>query len=204
MKQLSRIFATLSILAYAATISTTVFAENGAGEEKTASSHHKMRLGNIGKIAGTPGKGESEREAVKRGHDDDGVGTFRTAGHSTADRPTTTPFSNAGSAPASTLKPIPASALGSSVVLVPVSAMSTVTPTSLSSPITPAPVVVTEPAAPAIDGAALYNSLCAGCHSNSKRNRPVANIQSAINGNVGGMGSLGYLTPAQLQAISAY
>jgi mono/diheme cytochrome c family protein len=204
MIQLNRIFATLSILACTAIVSTTVFAENDAGEVKTVSSPHKREHGSIGKNAEARGKGDSEREAVEREHDADGAGSSRTANRFTAARPTTTPVSNIGSAPASTLTPIPVSALGSTAVLVPTSTLSTFTPSTLSSTISPAPVTATQPAAPAIDGAALYNSLCAGCHANAKRNRPVVSTQAAISGNVGGMGSLSYLTPAQLQAISAY
>jgi hypothetical protein len=204
MKQLNRVFATLSILACAATMSTIVFAENHTGDGKSVTSFHKTEHGGIGKNTEAQVRGNSDGEAVARGHNADGAVQSRTASQLTATKPTNTPVLNIGSAPVSTLKPIPASALGSTVVLVPASAMSTTTPSSLSSTISPTPVIVTQPAAPAIDGAALYNSLCTGCHANSKRNRPVASIQAAISGNVGGMGSLGYLTPAQLQAISAY
>ncbi|HEY4745192.1 MAG TPA: fibronectin type III domain-containing protein, partial [Desulfuromonadaceae bacterium] len=58
----------------------------------------------------------------------------------------------------------------------------------------------------ALDGVALYASNCAGCHgalaSSSVHGRTAAQIQSAINANIGGMGSLSFLTPAQVQAIA--
>jgi mono/diheme cytochrome c family protein len=61
-------------------------------------------------------------------------------------------------------------------------------------------------AAPVIDGAALYATNCAGCHgalaTSSKRGRTAAQTQAAINGNVGGMGFLSFLTPAQVAAIA--
>jgi hypothetical protein len=70
---------------------------------------------------------------------------------------------------------------------------------------TPTPAPTPSPApAPGPDGAALYNSICAACHGNSKMHSSVAAIQAAINSNKGGMGSYSYLTPAQLAAISAY
>jgi hypothetical protein len=56
---------------------------------------------------------------------------------------------------------------------------------------------------PPIDGAALYTQYCSGCHGNSKKGKSATAIQNAINGNVGGMGSLSALTPAQVAAISA-
>lgn len=61
-------------------------------------------------------------------------------------------------------------------------------------------------AAPVLDGAALYAANCAGCHgalaSTGLRGRTAAQIQAAINGNVGGMGFLSILTSAQVQAIA--
>ncbi|WP_298267804.1 DUF5666 domain-containing protein [Geobacter sp.] len=58
----------------------------------------------------------------------------------------------------------------------------------------------------ATDGVALYGTNCAGCHNplatSNKKNRTAAQIQAAINGNVGGMGFLSTLTPAQVQAIA--
>ncbi|ABB32413.1 lipoprotein cytochrome c [Geobacter metallireducens GS-15] len=60
--------------------------------------------------------------------------------------------------------------------------------------------------APALDGAALYAANCAGCHNplatSTKRMRTAAQIQAAINNNVGGMGFLSTLTAAQVQAIA--
>ncbi|HET9554841.1 MAG TPA: cytochrome c [Anaeromyxobacteraceae bacterium] len=56
---------------------------------------------------------------------------------------------------------------------------------------------------PPIDGAALYTQYCSGCHGTSKKGQPASLIQSAINSNIGGMGSLSFLTPAQIAAISA-
>jgi len=58
------------------------------------------------------------------------------------------------------------------------------------------------------DGPTLYAQGCASCHgalaTSTKKNRTAAQIQAAINGNVGGMGSsaLKALTPAQVQAIA--
>ncbi len=58
---------------------------------------------------------------------------------------------------------------------------------------------------PPIDGAALYTQFCSGCHGNSKKGSSASSIQSAINSNVGGMGSVALraLTPAQVSAIAA-
>ncbi|MBL0278186.1 MAG: cytochrome c [Anaeromyxobacter sp.] len=58
---------------------------------------------------------------------------------------------------------------------------------------------------PPLDGTALYNQYCAGCHGNSKKGASASSTQSAINSNRGGMGSaaLRALTPAQLAAIAA-
>ena len=59
---------------------------------------------------------------------------------------------------------------------------------------------------PVIDGAALYAGNCSSCHgalaTSSKQGRTAAQIQSAINGNTGGMGSLSSLSTAQVQAIA--
>jgi hypothetical protein len=73
-------------------------------------------------------------------------------------------------------------------------------------PVTPPPVT---PPAPTLDGAALYASNCAGCHGSigsirlmPVSNRNVADFQRAISSNKGGMGFLGTLTAAQLQAIA--
>jgi len=78
-------------------------------------------------------------------------------------------------------------------------------------PVTPPPVTpppVTPPPA-AIDGAALFNSRCSGCHGpiNAIRQMPVSNrtalgIQRAIDANKGGMSFLSTLTAAEVQAIA--
>ncbi len=64
------------------------------------------------------------------------------------------------------------------------------------------------PAAPTtpLDGAALYSTNCAGCHgtlaNTTKPGRTAAQIQTAINNNVGNMGFLSTLTAAEIQAIA--
>jgi large repetitive protein len=69
------------------------------------------------------------------------------------------------------------------------------------------PITITVNAAAAQpDGAALYASKCAACHnplaSSTKKSRTATQIQNAITGNSGGMGSLSTLTPAEVQAIA--
>ena len=68
----------------------------------------------------------------------------------------------------------------------------------------PAPPVA-DPGTPP-DGAALYSSSCAGCHqpldTTSKPGRTAAQIQAAIDGNVGNMGYLSTLTAEEVQAIA--
>ena len=59
------------------------------------------------------------------------------------------------------------------------------------------------PPPPVIDGAALYTQYCSGCHGSGKKGSSVSAIQNAISSNRGGMGSLSFLTTAQIQAISA-
>ncbi len=58
---------------------------------------------------------------------------------------------------------------------------------------------------PVVNGATLYASDCAACHgalaTSSKTGATVARIQSAINGNSGGMHSLSSLSAADIQAI---
>jgi len=58
---------------------------------------------------------------------------------------------------------------------------------------------------PPLDGGALYTQYCAGCHGNGKKGSSASSIQTAIDNNVGGMGSaaLRALTPAQVAAIAA-
>ena len=57
------------------------------------------------------------------------------------------------------------------------------------------------------DGAALYTSKCAGCHgalaSSNKGGATATLIQTGISSNLGGMGSLSTLTPAEISAIAA-
>ncbi|MBW4056738.1 MAG: hypothetical protein HIU83_15330 [Proteobacteria bacterium] len=57
---------------------------------------------------------------------------------------------------------------------------------------------------PVLDGAALYNTHCNGCHGTSKRGKSVSAIQGAIASDRGGMGSLSSLTIDELTAISLY
>ena len=57
-----------------------------------------------------------------------------------------------------------------------------------------------------LDGATLYANNCAGCHQplavSSKAGRSAADIQAAINSNLGGMGALSALTADEVQAIA--
>ncbi|ACH38895.1 lipoprotein cytochrome c [Citrifermentans bemidjiense Bem] len=59
------------------------------------------------------------------------------------------------------------------------------------------------PATGALDGMALYNQYCDGCHGTAKLGRSALAIHSAIITNTGGMGSLSTLTDAQITAIAA-
>ncbi|NTV14342.1 MAG: CxxxxCH/CxxCH domain-containing protein [Desulfobulbaceae bacterium] len=56
------------------------------------------------------------------------------------------------------------------------------------------------------DGIGLYDANCVSCHgalaSTSKPSRSAAQIQAAINGNIGGMGALDILTSNEIQAIA--
>jgi len=65
---------------------------------------------------------------------------------------------------------------------------------------------VTPPPTPT-DGPTLYAQNCAGCHGNlassTKACASAASTQAAINGNVGGMGSLSSLTAQEVEAIAA-
>lgn len=56
---------------------------------------------------------------------------------------------------------------------------------------------------PPLDGAALYALYCSGCHGDGKKARTAAAIQRAIDKDRGGMGTLGFLSAAQVAAISA-
>jgi hypothetical protein len=76
------------------------------------------------------------------------------------------------------------------------------------SPPPPTPPPPTPPPPGGLDGAALYAANCGGCHGPITAirlmpvsNRNVTDIQRAISGNKGGMGSLSTLTAQQLQAI---
>jgi predicted CxxxxCH...CXXCH cytochrome family protein len=64
---------------------------------------------------------------------------------------------------------------------------------------------VVDPTQPA-DGTALYSNNCAGCHGqlavSAKPGRSAADIQGAIDSNLGGMGFLSSLTPDEVQAIA--
>lgn len=205
--QLNRILATLAIVACAAAISAPAFAGNHSGTGAAGPSQRQSEHGVSGRNVEREQKGGFERETAEREHDSDGKRTSRNMNGPAGSSPVATPLSKLGTAPASTLKTVPVSALGSTMVAVPASSLSTMTPSALAPTSPPAPVTVTQPAsppAPVIDGAALYNSLCSGCHGSGKRGRPAASTQAAISGNLGGMGSLSYLTPAQLQAIAAY
>ena len=73
----------------------------------------------------------------------------------------------------------------------------------------PACLSSVQPQAPqTADGPTLYASSCAACHgalaSSTKGNATLTRMQSAIGGNVGGMGYLSTLSTAQLQAIARH
>jgi mono/diheme cytochrome c family protein len=69
---------------------------------------------------------------------------------------------------------------------------------------TPTPTPTPNPA-PAPDGAALYTANCAGCHgalaTSSKIGITLAQLQTAISSNTGGMGMFSTLAAADLQAL---
>jgi mono/diheme cytochrome c family protein len=52
--------------------------------------------------------------------------------------------------------------------------------------------------------ATLYNANCALCHGQAKRGEPAARIGNAIRKNIGGMGSLKFLTPEQIRTITDF
>jgi len=66
--------------------------------------------------------------------------------------------------------------------------------------------VVIRPTSSPPDGPTLYSDYCAICHgplaASSKLNRSASQIQGAIDANIGNMGYLGILTPADVQAIA--
>lgn len=78
--------------------------------------------------------------------------------------------------------------------------------TSLGSSTSPTPVPAPAPSPATLDGAALYAAQCAGCHgvlaTSSKAGASATLIQTAISGNIGGMGALAALTAPQVQAIA--
>jgi mono/diheme cytochrome c family protein len=83
---------------------------------------------------------------------------------------------------------------------------------SITTALTPSTTVIPPPigtgtgGTTAANGTALYSSDCAGCHgslaTSSKLGATTTRIQSAINSNTGGMGSLSALSAADIQAIS--
>ena len=83
------------------------------------------------------------------------------------------------------------------------------TPAPPTPPAPPAPPTPPTPPTPPVttDGPTLYANSCAACHgalaSSSKGGATLARMQSAIAGNVGGMGSLSTLSIPQLQAIAS-
>lgn len=64
-----------------------------------------------------------------------------------------------------------------------------------------------QPTTTLLDGAALYSVCCSSCHgtlaTSSKVNKTFSQIKSSITDNTGGMASLGSLSDAQIQAITA-
>jgi len=49
----------------------------------------------------------------------------------------------------------------------------------------------------------LYNQYCSNCHGTLKQGRTAAQIQAAINSNIGGMGSLSLMPAAQITTLAA-
>jgi len=66
----------------------------------------------------------------------------------------------------------------------------------------PKPTPAPAPAPAPVKTWALYNQYCSGCHGSGKQGASASSIQSAINSNKGGMGSI-KLTAAQLSALAA-
>jgi mono/diheme cytochrome c family protein len=52
--------------------------------------------------------------------------------------------------------------------------------------------------------ATLYNANCAICHGQAKRGQSPFLVRNAIRKNTGGMGSLSFLTPEQLNGITDF
>lgn len=87
----------------------------------------------------------------------------------------------------------------SNAVRAPTTAPLSVSPAAIPDPgFTPSTTVL-------LDGPALYATNCSNCHgalaSSTKINKTFIQIKGAITNNTGGMGSLGALTDAQLQAV---
>lgn len=55
-----------------------------------------------------------------------------------------------------------------------------------------------------ISGKELWLTNCVGCHASGKAGRTAMQIQSAINNNIGAMGSLSFLNQKEIQAIAEY
>ena len=78
------------------------------------------------------------------------------------------------------------------------------TTTTTATPTTTTTASTTTTTVAALDGVALYNANCSGCHgANGKRPRTATQISNAIANNAGGMGFLSTLTQAQIAAIAA-
>jgi mono/diheme cytochrome c family protein len=67
------------------------------------------------------------------------------------------------------------------------------------SPAAPTPIV----AQSAPDGAVLYTQHCSGCHADEKKGQSAVATKKAIDEDMGKMGSLKFLTSAELAAIAA-
>jgi mono/diheme cytochrome c family protein len=88
-------------------------------------------------------------------------------------------------------------------------ALSTLSSTQIQAIVTALTPATTTPIptpTPVTDGATLYATNCAGCHnalaSSAKAGATATRIQTAINNNTSGMGSLSFLTPTQVSAIA--
>jgi predicted CxxxxCH...CXXCH cytochrome family protein len=85
-----------------------------------------------------------------------------------------------------------------------IAAIADVLPAAPASSPTPTPIPAPGPVV--IDGATLYGTNCSSCHgqlaSTTKPGRTTAEIQTAIDSNLGGMGFLSSLTPEEVQAIA--
>ena len=75
-------------------------------------------------------------------------------------------------------------------------------PTPTPTPV-PTPVPAPTPTPVPTKTWSLYNQYCSGCHGTAKQGRSATAIQGAISANTGGMGSLSFLTAAQITALAA-